>query len=737
MALIPSRRIVWQVVTGVIDGPDPDDEPDIIPAEGEVEFEASVSYIPLPGAVPNPVTVLTTKFKGIFDEQGYLCVPVKDAPKEAGKRGIRSFVNDDPSLSVKGWTLSVKPKFKVVNGSTPDIKPFSIAVVHSEEDLDLTKQVHVPSSPGVGVGQAMALLGLAQEASTSSAQSAEEAAAVALQVKADADAGLFKGAKGDPGPNTVPTQQAVADAITTPGSAAAVALSGTIAPAITSRAGRNLVVMEPGNFAAGTMIPTTWQTPDGSGVVVHPSVQFFPQGFNGYRWWAAMTPYAGSDNQKENPCIMVSADGTNWTQPPGVVNPLYPPQNGGYNSDTHLIQGPDGKLYLFFRDFSSTGTHTEKIMLMDSADGITWSAPRMVVGNVSNVQRLMSPAVWHDGRQWVMVAVEIIANPRVIVRYTANAPYGPWVQDAAPVILSPSWPSGRAPWHIDAQLIGGQVVMLVQDSVNASGSGNVYLLTSGDNGKTFNRPANPLATGNYYRSCLLPVTTEGGLGFDVWLGHGAPWGVTRTLATVRPALAPEPLTAGQRYALDYYSIEKRLPPYLLGDFFDRANGAGLGVAISGQAWTPGIGSLSISGGRVCAAADLNSRETIDAGRADYRLTIDLYTQKVAGHQIWIVLRYIDARNYLRVGINGAGWQLQRVSNNVGTTLKGTNLLTNADGKYSVTIHAKGDKITATVPEAQLPFGEVSETLGQTSSLIGLQMDHMGLYADNLIIQTVP
>lgn len=234
MALIPSRRIVWQVVAGVIDGPDPDQEPDIIPAKGEVEFEASVTYIPLPGAVPNPVTVLTTKFKGIFDEQGYLCTPNQDAPKTTGYRGVRSFVNDDPSLSVKGWTLSVKPKFEVVNGDTPQIKPFSVSVAHSEDDLDLTKQVQVPSSPGVGVGQAMALLGLAQEASTSSAQSAEEAAAIAKAIQDAAEAGEFDGKEGPAGPNTVPTQQAVADAITTPGSPALTALSGTYAAQFTA-----------------------------------------------------------------------------------------------------------------------------------------------------------------------------------------------------------------------------------------------------------------------------------------------------------------------------------------------------------------------------------------------------------------------------------------------------------------------------------------------------------------------
>lgn len=186
MPLIPSRRITWQVVAGVIDGLDSDQEPDIIPAIGEVFFDFSIPYVTVPDASPNPVTMLTMTFRGVFDNEGYLCTPDPVNPGVPGYRGVRIYVNDDPGLATTGWTVTVRPKFQVVNGSTPSIPAFAIAVVHGTEDLDLTRVVKVPSSPGVGVPEALALV-----------ERAEAAATAAASVRADADAGMFDGLDGD------------------------------------------------------------------------------------------------------------------------------------------------------------------------------------------------------------------------------------------------------------------------------------------------------------------------------------------------------------------------------------------------------------------------------------------------------------------------------------------------------------------------------------------------------------
>uniref|UniRef100_A0AAU6WNH0 Uncharacterized protein n=1 Tax=Chryseobacterium endophyticum TaxID=1854762 RepID=A0AAU6WNH0_9FLAO len=60
----------------------------------------------------------------------------------------------------------------------------------------------------------------------------------------------------------------------------------------------------------------------------HPDVQYFQDGLNGYKYWMVFTPYFGTigiakdARRYENPTIVVSNDGLNWSPPPGMDNPL-------------------------------------------------------------------------------------------------------------------------------------------------------------------------------------------------------------------------------------------------------------------------------------------------------------------------------------------------------------------------------------------------------------------------------
>lgn len=188
--LISSGRVTGQFVVGVADGPDLDDEPDIIPAQGTVTFSATVPYVPLPGSFP-PVTVMTSSIVGVLDGEGFLCTPDPLHPAGVGVRGLRLFANDDPAAPVKDWTWTVTYRFAVVNGVTPTIPSHSLALLTGAE-VDLTTVVKVPSSPGVGVDQVFALLAQAEAA-------ASTAAAVAQGVRDDANAGSFDGEDGTPG----------------------------------------------------------------------------------------------------------------------------------------------------------------------------------------------------------------------------------------------------------------------------------------------------------------------------------------------------------------------------------------------------------------------------------------------------------------------------------------------------------------------------------------------------------
>lgn len=273
---IATRRVAVQYVIGAVDGPDADDEPDFIPARGVVEFTASVLYTPYPVVSgPNPMTVLNAKIVGILDDEGYLCTPHPSNSTLPGKRGVRLLCTDNVDGSVANWTWTAAPKFVDANGTriADVIPPFSFYLPADPDpnapDLDLTTVVKVPASQGVGNAQAEALAALASAAAASSADSAETAVAaatdaktVALDVKRRADSGEFKGAEGKAGPagpNTVPTQEAVAGYVATPGNPVSAAIAATVASVVAPKADTATVraTLSPAAAQPGARMPVT------------------------------------------------------------------------------------------------------------------------------------------------------------------------------------------------------------------------------------------------------------------------------------------------------------------------------------------------------------------------------------------------------------------------------------------------------------------------------------------------
>ncbi len=132
----------------------------------------------------------------------------------------------------------------------------------------------------------------------------------------------------------------------------------------------------------------TWQPPkpladpihlivptyDGSGQAVEPDVVYFTAPWHGWEFWMVMAPYPYGDDAKENPSILVSHDGVNWSVPPGVTNPLVQPPTDGINSDPELLydRGND-RLVVSYR---VVRTDLNVIKGISSSDGVAWSTPR-------------------------------------------------------------------------------------------------------------------------------------------------------------------------------------------------------------------------------------------------------------------------------------------------------------------------------------------------------------------------
>lgn len=147
----------------------------------------------------------------------------------------------------------------------------------------------------------------------------------------------------------------------------------------------------------------------------HPSVQYFENGFGGYKYWIAYTPYKGCSDYWENPHIAASNDLKNWVVPSGFSNPLDPrPSNyergAVYNSDTELVYNTDtGLLECWWRFYDKPNNRTA-LRRRTTKDGVHWSdAEDMLYGEL-HVYDFLSPAIVYENGTYKMWAINQNTN---------------------------------------------------------------------------------------------------------------------------------------------------------------------------------------------------------------------------------------------------------------------------------------------------------------------------------------
>lgn len=233
------------------------------------------------------------------------------------------------------------------------------------------------------------------------------------------------------------------------------------------------------NTPTALAIPTY----DGSGQTVHPDVVDMGAGktWNGWRYWLAITPYPGGDATKENPSILVSADGAAWQTPTGLTNPVAPAPAGAsstkHNADPDLII-VDATAYLFYT-FRDDSVPVYEVHARTSTDGVTWSAAAVVLSSAS--LGFASPCVYLLDGVWHMWSNDFKSNPNVWQHRTSSSPtsgYGP----PTTITLS-GMPSGRELWHADVIRHDGRWLMLANlADVGTSGGANTLHLASSVDG---------------------------------------------------------------------------------------------------------------------------------------------------------------------------------------------------------------------------------------------------------------
>lgn len=279
-------------------------------------------------------------------------------------------------------------------------------------------------------------------------------------------------------------------------------------------------------------------TPDpvsADGEAVHPSVLYFPDGWNGYRYWMGFTPYAGGNDKYEDPCIAASHDGDTWEVPAGLTNPL-DEQPGGvrYNSDTNLVFH-DGKLYLFWRNFDNENTGKEEsLWLTTSVDGSTWAPKVKIYESNKSVRRLVSPAFQFVDGLWHMWAVDLTPTIKTMVHLTATTPTGAW---STPELCNVPIKAGKMPWHLNVKRVGNQYVGLMNDTLQGgtgAKEGELYLIASWD-GINFTSSEKSIIPrrGPHHDNLYEATFVASGGGFDVWYsaritGSPSVWSILRS-----------------------------------------------------------------------------------------------------------------------------------------------------------------------------------------------------------------
>ncbi len=481
--------------------------------------------------------------------------------------------------------------------------------------------------------------------------------------------------------------------------------------------------------------------------VVHPSVYYDAAGWNGYRYWMAITPYEGGDSQFENPSIVVSNDGDTWIVPPGLTNPVEPPLGGGpsvYNSDPDLVMGPGGVLYLFWRTVGAP-TNYETIYYRTSTDGITWTPKVTALATLITSQRLVSPAVLYDDASgvWTMFGIDILPSPNVMSKWTATSPSGPWTKQICTAAIS-----GRDLWHLDVVRWSGEYHMLLSDSIlgGSGGAGRLYFGVSIDDGVTWTLGTNPVLSGagvsawdnGLYRSTMIPAVVDGELGYDVWYG-GVSAAVVWQIGRSRLYLSGHSsITSGVAHGafdighINVLAAMKGLSPYILGHSFSAPDStSSVGVADTGQSATAQAGTWGISGNKAYISAAANSRLTWDVGVANFAIDVDI--SGVGGSdQAWVILRYVDGSNYLRAGAPiGGTMVIQTIIAGVTTNL--VNLGTQPyNAHYQVV--ANGTTIAFYLNGALL--GSATTSQFQTATLVGIQTATTAPRFDNFTVRAL-
>lgn len=261
--------------------------------------------------------------------------------------------------------------------------------------------------------------------------------------------------------------------------------------------------------------PLKIKTFDGSDSPYHPSVLYFKNGWNGYKYWMVETPFSPKskpyEDRNECPSIHVSDDGVKWTEI--AENPIddlsiKEIEELDYFSDPHLVF-TDDHIECWYRFTHRNGIKNKynnlQLVRKTSKDGINWSKREVMVNLATNEgdslgNMVVSPAIlYHKGkyRMWFVNSESRIHRE---LSYSESYDGKKWTEQRKCILNGHE----NMPWHIDVNYIDGKYYLVSYDLKNLT-------LWYSEDGIMFNyikKILEPSVAGSFYsyslyRSCII------------------------------------------------------------------------------------------------------------------------------------------------------------------------------------------------------------------------------------------
>lgn len=468
---------------------------------------------------------------------------------------------------------------------------------------------------------------------------------------------------------------------------------------------------------------------------------YFENGWNGYKFWMVGAPYPTTESlplasfKYENPCVYVSQDGENWSVPSGLTNPIATSiglsDANSYYADPYITASPDNsKLYVIWYWTNRTGTIKSSLLISESTDGVTWSAPVSIYDSTSTSFQPNSPSLFWNGNGWTVLIVETGTGFNIQRMTTPSpTPYTGW--SAFSAVTAPH-PASRNWWHAHFVPIGGGVVIgMASDNNSAGGTG--YTLKSSNGGVSFSvQPFSAyngsVAGGTWYRPSLC-VMTNGiahrvamyvsrigplyGAGF--WVGKALLSLAASTVLGAKDALRD---MVQRKVTTPINTLKRSL---LAWDSFQRADSATtLGNSDGGIAWTQPNTPTNVWGinsNRAYQTSTGNCIAVLDVASSDYEFEFQIQTM---GTQLNIMFGYIDGSNFYRVISSGA---VQRIiSGGIDKAYGNISPWTLVAGDI-IGIRKNGEWVTIYLndrPQDSIQLNEANDAALKSSTKIGMQ-----------------